>query len=74
MSHQMQRYIGQSLDTEISVPVELGTPLDVNVFTSLKAPQTPYCWDIMEASLHRQDQLLSPFLVPLLFLADEGWG
>lgn len=41
------------------------------VFTNVETLQTPYYWDFREASSHRHDQLLTPFLAPLISLENR---
>ena len=46
----------------------------MDVFTNLEAPGTPCYWDFMEASSHRHDQLLTPFLALSLLWRMGAWG
>ena len=71
---QMKRYIGQCLGgprvQELLSPLS-GVPQPPSTYMcslTCKAPQTPYYWDFREAFSYRHDQLLTPFLAPLLSL------
>lgn len=66
---------GRVSSTGASVPVELRCViLLLDTFANLEDLLTLYYWDIMEASSHRHDQLLTPFPFPLPSLKDGGWG
>ena len=74
MNSQMKRYIGRDLGG--SYPREAGVcqPPGVGVFASREAFHTPYCWDFMEVSKCRHDQLLTLLLAPLHSLESEEQG
>ena len=60
---------------ELLSPWSWGAPPSwyADVFSHLETLQTSYCWDFMEASSRRDDQLLTPFSAPLTLL-EKWWG
>ena len=49
-------------------------PPSTGVFTSLKTIETPYYWDVVDASSDRHDQLLTPCLSLSLEYGEGGVG